>query len=124
MFLFIYDTFPFCSIRFLIHDLEDISRRRITEEEITKVSGVATDVSASVAFSLKVLSGASPKLSFPLRSIIKEEDFRLLVNSKNASTQAQVLFALLESTVQLPPPVRDDTSFNFSIKLLEYKFKN
>ena len=77
----------------------------ITDEEITKNSGVALDVAASVAFALKILSGGSPKVSIPLRNIVNEEALRQLVNSKNASSQAQILAALFESNIQLPPPV-------------------
>ena len=45
----------------------------ITDEEITKNSGVALDVAAS---------GASPKVSIPLGNIVKEEALQQLVNSK------------------------------------------
>ena len=79
--------------------------QRITDEEIVKNSGVALDVAASVAFALKILSGGSPKVSIPLRNIVNEEALRQLVNSKNASSQAQILAALFESNIQLPPPV-------------------
>ena len=79
--------------------------QRITDEEIVNNSGVALDVAASVAFALKILSGGSPKVSIPLRNIVNEEALRQLVNSKNASSQAQILAALFESNIQLPPPV-------------------
>ena len=79
--------------------------QRITDEEIVKNSGVALDVAASVAFALKILGGGSPKVSIPVRNIVNEEALRQLVNSKNASSQAQILAALFESNIQLPPPV-------------------
>ena len=82
--------------------------QRITDEEIVNNSGVALDVAASVAFALKILSGGSPKVSIPVRNIVNEEALRQLVNSKNASSitfQAQILAALFESNIQLPPPV-------------------
>ena len=65
----------------------------ITDEEITKNSGVALDVAAS---------GASPKVSIPLGNIVKEEALQQLVNSKTHLKHKFQHSFLFESNVQLP----------------------
>ncbi len=96
----------FCnSVRGLIRDLTNISKRRITDEEVAKGSGVAIDVTAGVAFAFKTISSeSSPKTSFPLKNVISRDAFQRLVSSKNASQTS----ALIESIVHIPPSVTSE----------------
>ncbi|XP_046463654.1 ATP-binding cassette sub-family A member 7-like isoform X2 [Daphnia pulex] len=95
------DEFEFDNVRGLIRDLTNISKRRITDEEVAKGSGVAIDVTAGVAFAFKTISsGSSPKTSFPFKNVISRDAFQRLVSSKNASQTS----ALFESIVHIPPP--------------------
>jgi hypothetical protein len=90
------------SVSGLIRDLTNISKRRITDEEVAKGSGVAIDVAAGVAFAFKIISsGSIPKISFPLKNIVSHDAFQRLVRSKNA-TQTSALF---ESIVHIPSSV-------------------
>lgn len=90
------------SVRGLILDLTNISKRRITDEEVVKGSGVAIDVAAGVAFAFKIInSGSSPKTTFPLKNVVIHDAFQRLVSSKNATPTS----ALFESVVHVPPSV-------------------
>lgn len=83
--------------------MTDVSKRRITNEEVVKGSGVAIDVAAGVAFAFKLLSGgSSPKVNFPLKHVVNRDAFQRLVSLKNETSTS----ALYELMIRIPPPVR------------------
>ncbi|XP_059350163.1 phospholipid-transporting ATPase ABCA1-like [Daphnia carinata] len=93
------EEFNFQTIRNLVRDLTDVSKRRITDEEVVKGSGVAIDVAAAVAFAFKLLAGGStPKVYFPLKNIVNWDAFQRLVSLKNATSTS----ALNELMVHVP----------------------
>lgn len=90
-----------------MHDLKRISVQRITDEEVIKGTGIASDIAAAVALAFKIMSPGSstPKLMVPLKSIINQKALDELFLSKNASNLHSS--AIIESTLQLPPIVRN-----------------